>query len=291
MILRCQIFMSARASMTKGDYMKKIVLIIAILCVSAALLFILQVPQKTALTAGAAQYLREKYGNIPQAADCVYVRLGYTESHRDILGNGTRTDYQDCAVFGRGEDSITVQRRDGAFCDDGQAADLGYIIAEHFSEKCGVEITFAELHGTYNGNIFDSNPTWLLCSGGLLDKDNVEQALLDYAHSHKMLELALYVPDKYADLYELHQKLTDGLSGITASEGFSRVRYFVYAPDEELIVNRVNATGRDKDSLECRALDFPYYYAAVPQMHSDFDISGTIYYGMPTNTVTAVGEL
>lgn len=261
------------------------------LAAAAAVLFAFQVPQKAALTAGAAQYLREKYGNIPQAADCVYVRLGYTESYRDILGNGTRTDYQDCAVFGRGEDSITVQRRDGAFCDDGQAADLGYIIAEHFSEKCGVEITFAELHGTNNGNIFDSNPTWLLCSGGLLDKDNVEQALLDYANSHKMLELALYVPDKYADLYELHQKLTDGLSGITASEGFSRVRYFLYSADEELIVNSVNAAGRDNDSLKYRALDFRYYYAAVPQMHSDFDISGTIYYGKPTNTVTAVGKL
>lgn len=261
------------------------------LAAAAGVLFAFQVPQKAALTAGAAQYLREKYGNIPQAADCVYVRLGYTESYRDILGNGTRTDYQDCAVFGRGEDSITVQRRDGAFCDDGQAADLGYIIAEHFSEKCGVEITFAELHGTNNGNIFDSNPTWLLCSGGLLDKDNVEQALLDYANSHKMLELALYVPDKYADYAELDRKLTDGLSGITASEGFSRVRYFLYSADEELIVNSVNAAGRDKDSLKYRALDFRYYYAAVPQMHSDFDISGTIYYGKPTNTVTAVGKL
>ncbi len=249
----------------------------------------MQIPQKIAFSAEAAAYLSEKYG---VNGDCVYSRMGYTDSHRDILGNGYTTEYPDFAVFESGENSIAVQRKDGRFCDDGQNADFGYILAEHFAEKCGVDITFAELRSCSNGSIPDSTITNVLRSdNSLLNKDNIEDILLTFADSQPLLELALYIPDKYPDRRELTDKLSAGLSEVTENEGFSLVRYFLYSADEELIVNSTLGASKDKkiDSPEYRALNFPYYYAANPYLHSVLRIEGTVYCDKPVNTFTAAG--
>lgn len=117
--------------MKRGAEHEKSVIIIAVcaIAVIAAAVLILQLPPKLNIEADAAAYLSEKYGESWQAADCVYSRAGYTDSQRDILGNGSTTVYPDLAVFRRGDKQIAVQRSDGGFCDDGQAAELGSIIA------------------------------------------------------------------------------------------------------------------------------------------------------------------
>ncbi|MGN0650621.1 MAG: hypothetical protein ACI4KM_09320 [Oscillospiraceae bacterium] len=274
--------------------MKKRVIIIAAcaIAVIAAAVLILQLPQKVNIAAEAAAYLSEKYGESWQAADCVYSREGYTDSQRDILGNGSTTVYSDLAVFMRGDKQISVQRSEGGFCDDGQNADFGYMLAEHFSEKCGVEITFAELRSCSNGSIPDGTITNVLRSNNsLLNKDNIEDILLNFADTQPHLELALYLPDNYPDRRALNDKLAAGLSEITANEGFSCVRYFLYSADEELIVNSTLGASRDKEngSYEYYALNFPYYYAANPYLHFVLDIEGTVYYNLPKNTFTAAG--
>lgn len=280
--------------MKRGAEHEKSVIIIAVcaIAVIAAAVLILQLPQKLNIEADAAAYLSEKYGESWRAADCVYSRAGYTESQRDILGNSSTTVYPDLAVFRRGDKQIAVQRSDGGFCDDGQAAELGSIIAEHFSEKCGVEVTFAELRCCSNGSIPDSRPTELLRKfNKRLDKDNIEDILLKFGESTKYNELALYIPGKYPDRRALNEKLAAGLSDIAANEGFALVRYFLYSSDEELIINSTLGASRDKnaDSYEYPALDFPYYYAANPYLHFVLDIEGTVYYNSPKNTFTAAG--
>lgn len=239
-----------------------------------------------------AKYLSEKYGESWQAADCVYSRAGYTDSHRGILGNGSTTVYPDLAVFRHGDKQIAVHCSDGDFSDNGQAAELGEIIAEHFSEKCGVEVTFAELRSCANGNIPDSRPTMLLREfNQRLEKNNIEEILLKFGDGSKLNELVMYLPDKYSDHRALNDKLAAGLSEIIANEGFARVRYFLYSADEELIINSTLGASRDKqaDSYEYYALDFPYYYAANPYLYVDLKIEGTVYYGSPKNTFTAAG--
>ena len=275
--------------------MKKTYVIIPILIIAAlvaAILFALQIPQKTAFAAEAAAYLAQKYGVSGDALSCEYSRMGYTDSRRDILGNGSTTVYPDLAVFRHGDNRIAVQRSEGAFCDNGQNADFGYMLAEHFSEKCGVEVTFAELRSCTNGSIPDGTITNVLRSNNsLLNKDSIEDILLDYASEQPHLELALYLPDNYPDRRALNKKLAAGLSEITANEGFSCVRYFLYSADEELIVNSKPGASRDKNdgSYEYLALDFPYYYAANPYLHSVLRIDGTVYADKPVNTFTAAG--
>ena len=273
--------------------MKKRIIIIVVVCaVAAGVLFGFQIPQRIGFAAEAAHYLAEKYGESYHVVDCVYSRMGYTDSHYDILGNGSTTDYPDLAIFGRGESSIAVHRRDGKFCDDGQIAELGYIIAEHFSEKCGIEISYAELRSCANGNISDEMPTQLVQRFNMrLNKDNIEEILLDFADTQKYLELALYIPDKYADHRELTAEVSKGLWNITGNEGFSRVRYFLYPAEQELIINSTLGAWQDKNigSYEYRALDFPYYYVSNPYMYSDFSLKGCAYYGQPVNTITGAG--
>ena len=92
--------------------MKKRIIIIVVVCaVAAGVLFGFQIPQRIGFAAEAAHYLAEKYGENYHVVDCVYSRMGYTDSHYDILGNGSTTDYPDLAIFGRGESSIAVHRR------------------------------------------------------------------------------------------------------------------------------------------------------------------------------------
>lgn len=281
-----------------GGIMKKnIIIALAVSCAAAAAILFVNtgtgsVVDKAALAADCSRYLSEKYGS-QQVGRCVYRRMGYTDSNRDILGNGSKTVYPDLAVFKHDGGQITVQRSDGKFCDDGQISQLPYLIAEHFSEKCGVEITFAELRSCSNGSIVDSTPTNLVRRfNQWLDKDNIGEILLDFAQGQPYLELALYLPDIYPDRRELTEKLAHGLSPITSCENFSRVRFFLYSPDEELIVNSTLGASRDKNAgdYEYRALNFPYYYAANAYLHWDLDIEGTVYYNKSRNTITAAGS-
>ncbi len=266
-------------------------IIISVVCAIAAIaaIFVFQIPQKLILAGNAAKYLSEKYGEKWRITDCVYSRMSYTYSQRDILGNGSTTVYPDLAIFRRNDKTVVVQRSDGNFCDNAQSKELGEIIAEYFSEKCGVEVTFAEFRSCINGNIPDVRPTMLLRDFNVrLDKDNIEEILLKFGEENSYNELVLYLPDKYLDRQALNEKLAAGLSAITANEGFARVRYFLYLADEELIINSTLGASKDKniDDYEYFALDFPYWYVANPYLYSELNIKGTVYYNEPRNTFT-----
>lgn len=254
---------------------KKTLIITIALLISAVILSScsLNTPEKQRITR-MAEFASEKYGMNITPSPIEYGEEN-KERHSDIFGNGFTRDIPYYAVFPFNDGEIYVIERDGVLSDNGQLADISYMLGDYLTDVTGYEIEFVEVRSVYNGNTYDTKISEFLQRefNDLITEENIG-GFFDSLCNTPDTQLVIYAHESQNQT-EMLSTVTEKLSVFAEKETVREINLFIYSG--ELAIDRYDVREKVTDSngnVDYSQWDyiFDYYYAVNPYMNfSDKD--------------------